>query len=145
MSRVKHNPINERKKFWTEYVWDKCSWGLFYQRMVKFDYPREIAIKERLPSNSSKKQIWTAGKKRTNHKMVNDSKYNPSYYSIDIRYPLEEEINIFKRAYLRQIEIAESKVYEAETPEETTKANKELNKIIQEYKTFLSFNPLHHV
>lgn len=140
MSRVKHNPIKERKKYWTEYDWDKCSWGLFYQRMVKFDYPREIAIKERLPSNSSKNQIEILKKKRKNHKMINDSKYNPSYYLIDIKYPLEEERNIFKKAYLRQINTAEEKLFNADNTAESTQANKELNKIIQEYKTFLTFN-----
>lgn len=140
MSRVKHNPIKERKKYWTEYDWDKCSWGLFYQRMVKFDYPREIAIKERLPSNSSKNQIEILKKKRKNHKMINDSKYNPSYYLIDIKYPLEEERNIFKRAYIRQINTAEEKLVNADNATESAQANKELNKIIQEYKTFLTFN-----
>ncbi len=142
MSRVINNPIKEWKKYWTEYLWDKCSRPLFYQRMVKLWLKKEVAVQKYLPwSRVSKRAIDTYIKEKVNHRMVNDMKYNPSYYVIDITYPTIEERNIINRGYLRQIKIAESEVYNADTPTEHLKASNNLIKLQNEYKTFLTFNP----
>lgn len=143
------NPLVELKRWWHEYAGDKCDWWLFYNRMNKLKRPKEEAILKKLPSRAkeivkptnTKEIVATRLKEaKKNHRMETEAKYNPSYYVIEVTYPTQEEREIFNRAYMRQIEMQERKVFCADTPTQYVEENKKLMKLQSEYKTFLTFN-----
>lgn len=131
-------PYQERKVYWKAYKGIKCMWNTFYSRMIDGNYPMDVAIKETLPNRTSIAFKKSTERRLINHKQANDNKYNPSHYEIGIRYPLQEERDIFKRAYLREIEKAES-IY-VDTPLEEIEKNKKIEKLTKEYNNFLQLN-----
>lgn len=120
-------------KFWSNYKSDKkCSFSTFVWRVkVHNDYEKAIKpLKEQHISWPTHQQA-----KRVIPK---------SYYEIDITLK-PEEAKIFHSIYRGIIDKIEEEIYTTEDTSTVKKLDEKLAKIKQEYQTFLTFNPLHHV
>jgi len=145
--------VQQWKKFYTEYEWEKPTWHLFYNRMLKLDKPCEYCIQLKLPKdratvNQKISETVRKGLEKkvyTNHKIETEKKYKPEYYWVQVIYPtIEERIN-FYQAYDREIKLVQDKINNADSltdVELIRERNKKLAKLEREYLQFKLLNPL---
>ena len=145
--------VQQWKKFYTEYEWEKPTWHLFYNRMLKLDKPCEYCIQLKLPKDREtvNQKISESVRKGldkkvfTNHKIETEKKYNPEYYWVQITYPtIEERIN-FYQAYDREIKGIQDKIENADSQTDVElirEWNKKLTKLNREFLQFKLLNPL---
>ena len=149
-SKQNRERVQQWRKYYTEYEWEKPTRHLFYNRMIKLDRPCEYCIQITLPRDRrevNQKISETVRKKRvfSNHKIETEKRYNPEYYWVQITYPsIEERIN-FYQAYDREIKGIQEKIDNADSQTDVElirEWNKKLNKLNREYLQFKLLNPL---
>lgn len=108
----------------------------FYWRLQKW-YSKEQAIKVQLIKKDRKAKIQkdTYVKAYT----AKEKKYDPDYYEIRITYHLNEAKAIADE-YERMIRETENQIYGSEDDYERKKLTKNLDDLIEEYSTFISYN-----
>ena len=108
----------------------------FYWRLQKW-YSKEQAIKIQLIKKDRKKR-WQKDiyvKAYT----VKERRYDPDNYEIRITYH-SDEANVFKREYERMIRETEQQRNETDDIIEANELKKRLDKLIEEYAIFISYN-----
>lgn len=154
MNKRDMNRVAEWKRYWHQYKWEKASWHLFYNRMLKLNQTCWYCIQPKLPTNrkEANKKIWETvirklEKKKvfTNHKIETEKLYNPEHYWIWITYPtIEERINIMQ-GYQRYIQQVQDKLDECDslTDHDTIKnLQTKLDTLKKELSDFKLLNPL---
>lgn len=142
--------LNSIKKYWYEFVWDKCTWQTFYARMSHSedtDKNKERYIQPKLPHyktvNLEEKikrgRELVEKQARTNHAIEQAKRINPDYYRIEITYP-KEVAEVFIKAYIREINTLEDKILDNDDLKVIKQLNIKLWKLKEEYKNFLLFN-----
>jgi len=119
-------------KYWMKYEDEKCSFSTFISRIKRWqDKKTAIKLSKKWhiswPSHDQAKRIIPK-----------------SYYEIWVTYK-PEEAKIFHSIYRGIIDKIEEEIYTTEDTSTVKKLDEKLAKIKQEYQTFLTFNPLHHV
>lgn len=120
--------FSEDYALWNAYQWPKCSFSTYMIR--KWSLPFEKAIRKRDDN------IWIP-KRHCDARIER----NKSDYLIEVTYKPEEAL-VFHRMYRYKITDLENKIYSEENYSTLKELEAKLTKIKEEYKVFLSYNPI---
>lgn len=127
---------NQYRSWWLAQPEPKARIGTFYRRLRDWKTPQE-AIVYKAPNRNFKpfRPI------RSNPWWLNVEPVDISRYLIEVTYK-PEEAEVFHRLYRSLLEELEDRIYAMEDLSTSSEYNSDLNRLIEEYNVFKSYNPI---